>query len=89
MKLTTLPVSTKSDNRAFLEMEGMKKGHTKIINGLVVTKWGEDSFEVGTFGKRTMDIQGACNLILIALESTPAPTASGEVINKHFFELLA
>lgn len=89
MKLTTLPVITKSDNRAFLEMEGMKKGHTKIINGLVVTKWGEDSFEIGTFGKQTMDIQEACNRILMALESKPAPAASVEIINRHFFELIA
>ena len=87
MKITILPVNTKSENRLFCEMEEMKIGHTKVLNGHVITRWAYDSFEVGTWGRDTMDIQAACTKLLG--EDKPLPAVANEIINANFWELLA
>ena len=88
MKIIILPVNTKSENRLFCEMEEMKIGHTKVLNGHVITRWAYDSFEVGTWGKLpTIDIQAACTKLLE--EDKPLPAAASEIINANFWELLA
>lgn len=38
------------------ELNSLTVGHTKNINGHVVTRWSENSFEVGTWGRETMTL---------------------------------
>jgi hypothetical protein len=35
-------------------LEGMTIGHTSIVNGVPVTRWSAERFEVGTWGKETL-----------------------------------
>lgn len=57
--------TVKHINRAYLEMEAMKVGFTKVINGMVTTKWSEGKFEVGTFGKATVTIDEAADKLMM------------------------
>ncbi len=64
---TTITARTMSpgfENQVCLELEGMKDRRTKVINGVVVTKWAKESFEVGTFGKKTQTFNAAVDAIL-------------------------
>jgi len=34
------------------ELSTLKNGYTKVINGQAVTRWSDDFFEVGTWGRK-------------------------------------
>lgn len=40
-------------------LENITVGHTTTINGHVVTRWSQASFEVDTWGRKTVDIDEA------------------------------
>jgi hypothetical protein len=41
------------------QLQAMKIGFTKVVNGIAVTRWSEDKFEVGTWGRKTQSIDDA------------------------------
>lgn len=46
-----------------IEFEGMTQGHTKVINGHAVTRWGRYRWEVGTHGRDTVDLFTALGMV--------------------------
>lgn len=46
-----------------VEMKSMTIGFTKVINGVVVTRWSKEVWEVGTFGRKCQDIDTAAKSI--------------------------
>lgn len=51
-------------NRLMTRLEEMTIGRTTVIDGIVVTRWTETLWEVGTFNKDRMDIQQSVSKIL-------------------------
>lgn len=45
------------------ELNNLTVGHTKNINGHVVTRWSEKSFEVDTWGRKTVDADTALEMV--------------------------
>lgn len=45
------------------KLSNMKVGHTKLINGHVVTRWSDRAFEVDTWGKVSTHIYEAIELV--------------------------
>ena len=48
---------------AVRELEAIGRGMTKVVNGLVVTRWNMGCFEVGTFRVTTQNLATAAMMI--------------------------
>jgi hypothetical protein len=57
-------IKSATGNRFYLALEQMKEGRTTVINGAVVTKWGYDTFEIGTWGKKTVTSHEAVDALM-------------------------
>lgn len=66
-----------TENRIYLILEAMSVQRTRVINGHVVTKWNQDSFEVGTYGKD-----------LLTMEQTAAKILADWVLQRAFLDVI-
>lgn len=48
-------------------LEKITIGKTRVINGTVVTRWSKVSYETGTWGRKTISINDACDDILAGM----------------------
>ena len=46
-------------NATYRTLEAMTVGCTKVINGHAVTRWSQNAFEIGTWGRAYFDIHKA------------------------------
>lgn len=63
------------------ELNSLTVGHTKNINGHVVTRWSENSFEVDTWGRKTVTFGQA----LAAVTGSGLPFCGGPGSGKSWF----
>ena len=61
--LANTEIKSNTGNRFYMALEKMTTGRTAVINGIVVTKWNENAFEVGTWGKAQVTIHNAVDAI--------------------------
>ncbi len=47
-------------------LAGTTVGHTRVIRGIVVTRWTTHSYEVSTWGMRTVTLQKAAEILMEA-----------------------
>jgi hypothetical protein len=57
------------ENRLMEEMDSLKVGGTRVIHGVVVTRWSQETFEVGTFNRASQPFNSAVDMILRSLAS--------------------
>jgi hypothetical protein len=55
----TKPVTVNGENGAYLALEDLPVGRTRVINGNVVTRWSTGRYEIGTWGQDTCDVHEA------------------------------
>jgi hypothetical protein len=58
-----LGVKTMSQTTIETRLDKMPIGMTTTINDKVVTRWAFDSYEIGTWGKSTVNFEQATNLV--------------------------
>lgn len=63
-KMNGMTVKSETGARFYNMLEAMKVGFTTVINGMVVTRWSPESYEVGTWGKSTMDIHKTADALM-------------------------
>ena len=53
-------------------------GYTRVVRDSVVTRWSDDSFEVGTVGREHLHIDEVVDRIQAAVARTGRPQHAGE-----------
>lgn len=73
------------------ELSNMTVGHTKVINGHAVTRWSERAFEVDTWGRTTVNVYTALEMVASAHEvrqitdGPETPFSGGPGSGKSYF----
>ena len=60
----TTSESPKNENSLLCLLDNLKPKHSMIIFNMVVTKWNNECFEVGTWGKEVIDLDTTIKRIL-------------------------